>query len=95
MIADEAAVRDFLARDPAFATARGGPFGWDALTYLCFSRYLRLDGSKVGPIRPHGEGASRRRGECEHRLDETIDTPPRQIIKSAIYGAAGVAHTPV
>jgi hypothetical protein len=22
---------------------KGGPFGWDALTYLCFSRDLRLD----------------------------------------------------
>jgi hypothetical protein len=24
---------------------RGGPYVWDALTYLCFSRHLRLRGS--------------------------------------------------
>src|SRR5262249_45375326 len=26
----------------------GGPRGWDPLTYLCFSRYLRLDPSRPG-----------------------------------------------
>src|SRR5262245_30200556 len=46
ILADEPAVRRFLARDPALATAKGGPYGWDALTYLCFSRYLRLDATK-------------------------------------------------
>ncbi len=35
-------VRWFLALDPGAANARGGPYGWDPLTYLCFSRYLRL-----------------------------------------------------
>ena len=25
------------------ATAKGGPYEWDALTHLCFSRYLRID----------------------------------------------------
>jgi hypothetical protein len=43
ILADEAAMRGFLARDPKNATATGGPHGWDALTHLCFSRYLRLD----------------------------------------------------
>ena len=43
MVADEATVRAFLAHDPASAISTGGPLGWDALTYLCFSRYLRLD----------------------------------------------------
>ena len=42
-LGDDDAVRRHLARDPAAATAKGGPRGWDALTYLCFSRYLRLD----------------------------------------------------
>src|SRR5438093_2246434 len=31
------------ARDPGSAAAKGGPRGWDALTHLCFSRYLKLD----------------------------------------------------
>jgi hypothetical protein len=42
ILADEATVRAFLARDPSSASAKGGPLGWDALTHLCFSRYLRL-----------------------------------------------------
>jgi hypothetical protein len=43
ILGDDAGVRQFLALDPGAATAPGGPYGWDALTYLCFSRYLRLD----------------------------------------------------
>ena len=46
LLGDDAAVRRFLALDPANATAKGGPLGWDALTYLCFSNYLRLDASR-------------------------------------------------
>src|SRR5579864_4683528 len=44
--ADEPAVREFLARDKTSATQKGGPYTWDALTHLCFSRYLRLDPSR-------------------------------------------------
>jgi hypothetical protein len=40
---DAETVRGFLSRDPSLAAAKGGPHGWDALTYLCFSRYLRID----------------------------------------------------
>jgi hypothetical protein len=43
---DDAAVRRFLALEPGSAAARGGPRGWDALTHLCFSRFLRLDGER-------------------------------------------------
>ena len=43
ILADEDLVRAFLASDPLSATATGGTRGWDALTHLCFSRYLRLD----------------------------------------------------
>ena len=43
ILADESTVRTILLRDPKSATAKGGPHGWDALTHLCFSRYLRLD----------------------------------------------------
>src|SRR5260370_21733822 len=42
ILADDAGVRGFLARDPASATTAGGPHQWDALTHLCFSRYLRI-----------------------------------------------------
>lgn len=92
LIGDDDAIGAFLAKDPALATAPGGPFGWDALTYLCFSRYLRLDASRSGGFvrsatRLLDAGASANTGWYE-----TIDTPPRQVLESAIYGAAGVAR---
>src|SRR4051812_18186196 len=43
ILGDAGAVRQFLVQDRATATAKGGPRDWDALTYLTFSRYLRLD----------------------------------------------------
>ena len=45
-LADETVARGFLSRDPSSASAKAGPRGWDALTHLCFSRYLRLDRSR-------------------------------------------------
>jgi len=93
ILADEATVRGFLARDPNLATAPGGPYGWDALTHLCFSRYLRLDAARadafVGTARALLDaGASANTGWYE-----TIDRPnPRPLLESAIYGAAGIAR---
>ncbi len=93
ILADEAGVRDFLSRDAANATAKGGPDGWDALTHLCFSRYLRLERARsdafVGTARALLDaGASANTGWIE-----MIDYPnPRPVIESAIYGAAGVAQ---
>src|SRR5205807_1960179 len=43
VLGDDVAVRGWLDKDAGLATSEGGPRGWDALTYLCFSRYLRLD----------------------------------------------------
>src|SRR3954454_3255339 len=47
LLGEDAAVHRFLALDAQNATAKGGPRGWDALTYLCFSKYLRLDRSRT------------------------------------------------
>jgi ankyrin repeat protein len=92
VLGDEGAVRAWLARDPSLATAAGGPHEWDALTYLCFSRYLRIDKSRsdafVSTARLLLEaGASANTGWTEY-----IDDPPRPILESAIYGAAGLAQ---
>ncbi|HYR46737.1 MAG TPA: ankyrin repeat domain-containing protein, partial [Thermoanaerobaculia bacterium] len=91
ILGDAAAVRRFLERDPADAAARGGPRGWDALTHLCFSRYLRLDRARSeGFVRAAqallDAGASANTGwyETNHQ--------PRPEWESALYGAAGVAH---
>src|SRR5229473_2193569 len=91
ILGDDAAVRRFLELDPASATAKGGPRGWDALTYLCFSKYLRLDVTRsAGFVRAAtallDAGASANTGfwsKGEHKEFET-----------ALYGAAGVAHHP-
>ena len=92
MIADETAVHDFLAHDSALATVKGGPFGWDALTYLCFSRYLRLDVSRSDAFVRTARLLLDAGANVNTGWYETIDTPPRQIIESTIYGAAGVAQ---
>src|SRR5258706_1379233 len=93
VLADEATVRVALERDARAATAKGGPFDWDALTHLCFSRYLRLDAGRseafVGTARLLLDaGTSARTGWYE------MDGHPRPVFESAIYGAAGVARHP-
>ena len=95
ILADEVGVRSFLARDPKSATQTGGPHGWDALTHLCFSRYLRLDKTRSQAfVRTARElldgGASAKTGWYEN-----IDYPnPRPLFESAIYGAAAIARDP-
>jgi ankyrin repeat protein len=92
MIADDTAVGDFLRRDSALAATKGGPFGWDALTYLCFSRYLRLDVSRSDAFVRTARLLLDAGANVNTGWYETIDRPPRQILERAIYGAAGVAQ---
>jgi Ankyrin repeats (3 copies) len=92
ILADDAGVRGFLALDPGAATATGGPYGWDPLTHLCFSRYLRLAPARTeGFVRAAAAlldaGASANTG-----FHSTDHDPPE--FESAIYGVAGVAHHP-
>jgi ankyrin repeat protein len=94
LLGDETAVRNWLARDVSVATAPGGPHTWDALTYLCFSRYLRIDRARseafVSTARALLEaGASANTGWTEY-----IDDPPRPIREPVIYGAAALAQNP-
>ena len=93
VLGDDAAVRRCIGQDPLSATTRGGPYGWDALTYLCFSRYLRLDASRseafvraAGMLLDAGADANTGFFEKDHQ--------PAPQFESAIYGAAGVAHHP-
>lgn len=91
ILGDDDAVRRFLMEDPARATAKGGPHGWDALTHLCFSKYLRLDAARsAGFVRAAtallDAGASANTGF----FDPTHKPEPAW--ESALYGAAGVAH---
>jgi ankyrin repeat protein len=91
ILGDERAVRAFLDRDPASATAKGGPHDWDALTHLCFSNYLKLDRTRSeGFVRAAtallDAGASANSGWWEP------DHQPEPEWEPVLYGAAGVAH---
>jgi ankyrin repeat protein len=93
ILGDEPGVRRFLVRNPSDATQKGGPHGWDALTYLCFSRYLRLDRSRsegfVGAatvLLDAGANANTGWYEVGHQPEPTWE--------SAIYGAVGLAQHP-
>jgi ankyrin repeat protein len=93
ILGDEPTVRGFFSRDTSSATAKGGPHGWDALTYLCFSKYLRLDPSRsnglVNTARALIEaGANANTGWFEENHQ------PKPCWESAIYGAAGIAQHP-
>ena len=93
ILADEAAVRAFLARDPANATAKGGPRGWDALTYLCFSRYLKLDRARADAFVRTARALLDAGASANTGWVEMIDHPnPRPVVEAAIYGAAGIAQ---
>ncbi len=96
LIGDEAAVRNWLERDPAAATVKGGPLDCDALTYLCFSRYLRLDPQRGGDAFVRTAQALLAAGAPVNTgWVEMIDHPnPQPMLETAIYGAAGVAQHP-
>jgi hypothetical protein len=92
ILGDHTAIRRFLALDPGNATAKGGPRGWDALTYLCFSKYLRLDAARSEGFLQAATalldaGASANTGFYEK------DHQPEPEWESVLYGAAGVATT--
>jgi len=93
VLGDENAVRGWLMRDSVLATAKGGPHHWDALTYLCFSRYLRIDKAREDAFAACARALLEGGANANTGWMDTIDTPPRKILEAAIYGAAGVAHS--
>lgn len=90
ILGDDAAVRRFLELDTTNATLKGGPRGWDALTCLCFSRYLRLDRARAsGFVR--AARALLDAGASANTGFHSGDHQPLEF-ESVLYGAAGVAH---
>jgi ankyrin repeat protein len=94
VLGDEHAVRAFLAEDPSLSRARGGVHQWDALTYLCFSRYLRIDKSRSASFVLAARALLEAGANANTGWTEKIDTPPREVPETAIYGAAGIAQNP-
>src|SRR5581483_3780265 len=94
VLADETAVRDRLKRDSSLATAKGGPHKWDALTYLCFSRYLRIEKDRSASFVACARALLEAGADANTGWIEYIGDPPRPVPESAIYGAAGIAQNP-
>ncbi|MGH7585519.1 MAG: ankyrin repeat domain-containing protein [Gemmatimonadales bacterium] len=86
---DDAAVHRFLAHDPASVTARSAPYGGDALTYLCLSKFLRFDQSRSDRFL-RAATALLDAGADPNSGFWTSGSYPE--FESALYGAAGVAH---
>jgi len=83
-------VRALLTVDPSLATVKGGPHGWDALTWCCFSRWLRDERSRAPQFIETARlllaaGASPNTGFVD------ADHAPSPQHESVLYGAAGVA----
>lgn len=93
VLGDHEAVHAALAAQPSLATAPGGPYGWDALTHLCFSRFLRLkkeltqDFTRTGRLLLEA-GAKANTGWYEKNLSPGFPDE----FESAIYGAAALAQ---
>jgi ankyrin repeat protein len=91
ILGNEAAIRRFLAVDSTNATTKGGPRNWDALTHLCFSRYLRLDPARSDAF-VHAATALLDAGASANTGWYEINHQPNPGWESVLYGAAGVAH---
>jgi len=93
VLGESAEIARFLQHDPTLATAPGGARQWDPLTYLCFSRYLRLD-----PARSDGLVESARQLLAAGANPNTgwPETLPegRVFLEAVMYGAAGIAQHP-
>jgi ankyrin repeat protein len=106
VLGDARGVKKWLEKDAGNATAKGGPHEWDALTYLCFSRYLRLRPKRGGVKRDDAPWAARSGTDkfvatARALLDAgaNVNTGWTEVTKegerhweAAIYGAAGIAQ---
>jgi ankyrin repeat protein len=89
ILGDVERVQAWLARDPGCVHAKSEPYGADALTLLCLSKYLRLDPSRSDAFVAAATAL----------LDAGADpnggfwtTGPHPEHETPLYGAAGVAH---
>jgi ankyrin repeat protein len=91
ILGDHETVGHFVESDKRLATEKGGPRNWDTITYLCFSRYLKIDRARSDDFVTTATllldaGASANSGWFESSQQ------PNPEWESVIYGAAGIAH---
>ena len=91
VLGDNEAVRRFIAADPSNVTAKGGPRGWDPLTHLCFSKYLRLEPARSAAFLDAATALLDAGASASTGFFDTSHQPSPEF-ESALYGAAGVAH---
>jgi ankyrin repeat protein len=89
VLGDDAAVRDFLARDSRDATLKAGPYGADPLVYLCLSKYLRLDETRSDSFLRAAAALLDAGADPSAGFWSQGENPE---FETALYGAAGVAH---
>jgi ankyrin repeat protein len=89
ILGDEARVRAHLARDPAGVHAKSDPYGADALTHLCLSKYLRLDPGRSEAFLGAATALLDAGADPNGGFWTTGDHPEHE---TPLYGAAGVAH---
>ncbi len=93
ILGDHAAVSRFLEADPHSATAKAAPRDWEPLTYLCFSRYLRLDAARSGNFVRTATALLDAGADANTGFFEPSHLPGPEF-ESVLYGAAGIAHHP-
>jgi ankyrin repeat protein len=86
VMGNASAVRDFIVADPASVHATSAPYDGDPLTYLCLSKYLRLDRSRSDAFLRTATTL------LEAGADPNAGFRHKGEHETALYGAAGVAH---
>ena len=93
VLGDDEAVRAALEQDRDAATRKGGPYEWEPLLHLCFSRYLRLDRVRSGGFERAARLLLEAGADANGGWYEAPDYEGgKPVWESAMYGAAGLAQ---
>ena len=94
VLGDHEAVRAALEEDGGAATRKGGPYEWEPLLHLCFSRYLRLDPGRSEGFERAAQMLLEAGADANTGWYEVPDYDGgKPVWESALYGAAGLAQS--